>query len=429
MTSFHVVALEGIGEVSPDDDLAELIVLAYPGLQDGDVVVVTSKVVSKSEGRVVSASTRDEAIDVETVRVVARRGPLRVVRTRHGLVMAAAGVDASNTEPGTVVLLPQDPDASARRIRAGLRARLGVRVAVVVSDTMGRPWRLGQTDVAIGAAGLRVSEDLAGTVDPYGNLLEVTEPAVADEVAGAAQLALGKTGGRPVAVVRGLGQHVTESDGPGAAALVRPHAEDMFPLGSYDVLPSRRTVRSFTDEPVRRADVLAAVADAVTAPAPHHSTPWRFVLVEDAARRTRLLDAMAERWAEDLRGDGFSEESITKRLRRGEVLRAAPYLVVPCLVTDAAHDYPDQRRRDAERAMFLVAMGAGVQNLLVSLAVRGLGSAWVSSTLFCPDVVRHQLGLPHDWQPMGAVAVGYASAAPAERPPRDPGEFVVVLDG
>ncbi|MDH4353379.1 MAG: coenzyme F420-0:L-glutamate ligase, partial [Actinomycetota bacterium] len=127
MTSFHVVALEGIGEVSPDDDLAELIVLAYPGLQDGDVVVVTSKVVSKSEGRVVSASTRDEAIDVETVRVVARRGPLRVVRTRHGLVMAAAGVDASNTEPGTVVLLPQDPDASARRIRAGLRARLGVR--------------------------------------------------------------------------------------------------------------------------------------------------------------------------------------------------------------------------------------------------------------------------------------------------------------
>jgi coenzyme F420-0:L-glutamate ligase/coenzyme F420-1:gamma-L-glutamate ligase len=428
MTSFHVVALEGIGEVGAGDDLAELITSSYPGLQDGDVVVVTSKVVSKCEGRVVSALSRDEAVAAETRRVVAQRGALRIVETRHGLVMAAAGVDASNTEPGTVVLLPEDPDASARRLRATLRERLDVRVAVVVSDTMGRPWRTGQTDVAVGAAGLRVAEDMSGTVDTYGNRLEVTQPATADEVAGAAQLALGKTWNRPVAVVRGLDQHVTDEDGPGAAALVRPRDEDLFPIGSFDVLRSRRTVRTFTDAPVPRDDVLSAVADAVTAPAPHHSAPWRFVLVEDRAGRARLLDAMADRWREDLRADGFSEESVANRLRRGDVLREAPYLVVPCMVMDAAHDYPDARRSDAERTMFLVAMGAGVQNFLVSLAVRGLGSAWVSSTLFCPDVVRDQLDLPADWQPIGAVAVGYAKSAPAERPPRTPEDFAVVVE-
>jgi coenzyme F420-0:L-glutamate ligase/coenzyme F420-1:gamma-L-glutamate ligase len=220
---------------------------------------------------------------------------------------------------------------------------------------------------------------------------------------------------------------VTDQDGPGAAALVRPRAEDLFPIGSYDVLRSRRTVRTFTDARVSRDDVLAAVADAVTAPAPHHSTPWRFVLVEDPDRRTRLLDATAHQWREDLQTDGFTDEAIARRLRRGDVLRAAPYLVVPCLVSDAAHEYPDVRRSDAERTMFVVAMGAGVQNFLVSLAVRGLGSAWVSSTLFCPDVVRAELELPRHWQPMGAVAVGFPQSPPAERPPRDPAGFVVIV--
>jgi coenzyme F420-0:L-glutamate ligase/coenzyme F420-1:gamma-L-glutamate ligase len=185
-------------------------------------------------------------------------------------------------------------------------------------------------------------------------------------------------------------------------------------------------VRAFADEPVPVDDLLAAVADAVTAPAPHHTTPWRFVIVDDAARRPQLLDAMAEKWRSDLRADGFSEESIEKRLRRGDVLRTAPGLVVPCLVADGAHAYPDARRSDAERAMFLVAMGAGVQNFLVSLATRGLGSAWVSSTLFCPEVVRAVLDLPDDWQPMGAVAVGRAASPPAERPDRDAHDFVVL---
>jgi coenzyme F420-0:L-glutamate ligase/coenzyme F420-1:gamma-L-glutamate ligase len=173
--------------------------------------------------------------------------------------------------------------------------------------------------------------------------------------------------------------------------------------------------------------VRRAVAAAVTAPAPHHTTPWRFVLLESAGSRVRLLDAMREAWIADLRADGKSEESIARRVRRGDVLRNAPYLVVPCLVAEGAHDYPDARRSAAEREMFVVAAGAGVQNLLVALAGEGLGSAWVSSTMFCRDVVREVLDLPGDWDPMGAVAVGRAAAPPKARPPRPVGDFTVVL--
>jgi coenzyme F420-0:L-glutamate ligase/coenzyme F420-1:gamma-L-glutamate ligase len=423
-TAITVTGLTGLPEIGPGADLAGLICAAAPGLADGDVVVVTSKIVSKAEGQIVRAS-RDEMIDAETVRVVARRGETRIAQTRHGLVLAAAGVDASNTEPGTVVLLPADPDGSARRLRAGLRARAGARVAVVISDTMGRAWRTGQTDAAIGAAGLTPLLDYRGQPDTYGTPLEVTLDAVADEVAGAAELVKGKTAGIPVALVRGLGSLVTDEDGPGARALIRPAAEDMFRYGAADVLAARRTVREFTSEPVDPGAVRRAIAAAITAPAPHHSTPWRFAVLQTPAARTALLADMLAAWIADLRGDGFTPEQIARRVRRGEPLRRAPLLIVPCLHAEAAHTYPDPRRNAAEREMFVVAMGAAVQNLLVALAVEGLGSCWVSSTMFCREVTRAALGLPADWDPMGAVGVGHPAAPAPDRPPRDPGEYLI----
>jgi len=421
-----VTGVPGLPEIEPGADLAGLISDGAADLRDGDILVVTSKIVSKAEGRVIRAD-RERAIDDEAVRVVARRGPTRIVETRHGLVLAAAGVDSSNTAPGTVVLLPEDPDGSARRLRKALSERRGVSVGVVITDTMGRPWRTGQTDAAIGAAGLMPLRDHRGQADTFGNTLDVTVAAVADEIAAAADLVKAKTTHVPVAIVRGLAELVTGSDGPGAAALIRPAAEDMFRLGAADVLYARRTVREFTTEPVDPAAVQRAIAAALTAPAPHHSEPWRFAVLESPRSRIRLLDDMLAAWTTDLRGDGFTEEQIAGRIQRGEPLRRAPLIIVPCLHAEAAHPYPDERRSAAERTMFVVAMGAAVQNLLVALAVEGLGSCWVSSTLFCRPVAADTLGLPPGWEPMGAVGVGHPAASPPPRPPRDPERFTLTL--
>ncbi len=239
-------AAAGVGEITPGDDLCGLLHAAWhragTSVEDGDVVVVTSKVVSKAEGRVLTAPShagppdRDAAVAAETDREVARRGDTRIVRTRHGFVMAAAGVDASNVAVGSLVLLPLDPDASAARLRADFAAAHGVRVAVVVSDTSGRAWRNGQTDIALGAAGLRVLDDHGGRHDRYGNPLLVTAPAVGDEVAGLAELATGKLSDSPAALVRGLDRFVLPADqaDPGAHALIRAEESDMFGLGARE---------------------------------------------------------------------------------------------------------------------------------------------------------------------------------------------------
>lgn len=231
-----VVAPEGVGEVTPGDDLATLL-LAVCTPRDGDVVTVTSKVVSKAEDRFGSGD-RESALAGETARVVARRSPTTIVRNHLGLTMAAAGIDNSNVRAGMHLLLPVDPDASARRIREAVQERTGTNVAVVITDTAGRAWRHGQTDIAIGAAGLRVLEDFAGHTDSYGNELAVTAPAVADEIASAAELVSGKLGNRPFSLVRGRADLVLPAGthGPGAAALVRADGEDLFGFGSREAV-------------------------------------------------------------------------------------------------------------------------------------------------------------------------------------------------
>lgn len=229
-----VTALSGAPEVRPGDDLAGIVAGLAPGLERGDIVVVSSKVVSKAEGLEVRDRSRADVVAAETVEVVAQRGELTIARTRHGLVLAAAGVDSSNVASGSLLPLPRDPDDSARRIRAGLQATCQVTLGVVISDTAGRPWRVGQTDIAIGVAGFTPVVDYSGTRDRDGNLLHVTAPAVADEIAAAAELVKPKAGGVPFTLVRGLGHLVTDDDGPGAAAIVRPLADDLFRQGSFD---------------------------------------------------------------------------------------------------------------------------------------------------------------------------------------------------
>lgn len=244
MASLHAWGVPGLGEVRAGDDLAALLASALTGagleLLDGDVLAVSSKVVSKAEGRSERAGSREAAVDAQTVRVVAERrtprGVTRIVESRSGPVLAAAGVDSSNVAPGTVLLLPEDPDASARALRAALAERTGRRPAVVLTDTLGRPWRDGQVDAAIGAAGLRVVDDLRGGVDPYGNPLEATVRALADEVAALADLVKGKLDGVPAALVRGLAALVTPDDGPGAAALLRGPGQDWFRYGHVEAV-------------------------------------------------------------------------------------------------------------------------------------------------------------------------------------------------
>lgn len=234
----QIWALQGIPEVTPGADLVAMIAdSAGSTLRSGDILVVTSKIVSKAEGRMIAADDREDAITAETVRVVASRmsdsgHTTRIVENRLGIVSAAAGVDASNTPPGTVLLLPEDPDASARSLSAGLRARLGIVVGVIISDTLGRAWREGQTDSAIGAGGVHVFEDLRGQTDAEGRPLVVTMPCVADELASATDLVKGKASRMPVAVVRGRADLVGDLDLPGARSIVRDPERDMFRLGA-----------------------------------------------------------------------------------------------------------------------------------------------------------------------------------------------------
>jgi coenzyme F420-0:L-glutamate ligase/coenzyme F420-1:gamma-L-glutamate ligase len=290
--------VRGLPEFAPGDDLAAAIAAAVPDLAAGDVVVVTSKVVSKVEGRLVPVppgadreALRRRAVEDEAVRVLARRGPLAIVQTRQGWVVAAAGVDASNVGREALVLLPEDADASARRLRDRLGELRGVDVGVVVSDTFGRTWREGLTDVAIGAAGVPALLDHRGEVDPHGNRLETTQVALVDEIAAAADLVKGKLAAVPVAVVRGIRAPSGEPD-RGTRPLVRDPADDLFPWGARDLVGSRTSVPDL----VPRAGDRDAVAEAfrvATAALPEFPVVLRYGGEGDGVVDVHLTDAWA----------------------------------------------------------------------------------------------------------------------------------------
>jgi len=233
-SSFSVFPIKGIPEISPGDDLAAIILKAVnegPGLIANDILVVTSKVVSKAEGQMVPSQTREAIIEEETVRVIAQRGSTKIVETKHGLIMAAAGVDASNAPKGMILKLPVDSDLSARKLRAKFH-EVVQPIGVVITDTMGRAWRLGLTDNAIGVAGVTTLLDYRGQKDAAGRTLEQSITAVADEIASTAELVKGKLAQIPVVLVRGLSQYITLNDGDGARGIVRPPEEDLFGLGA-----------------------------------------------------------------------------------------------------------------------------------------------------------------------------------------------------
>jgi coenzyme F420-0:L-glutamate ligase/coenzyme F420-1:gamma-L-glutamate ligase len=419
----EIAPVKGLPEIGAGDDLPALLAEALADrVRPGDVVAVTQKIVSKAEGRVVPEAERghDGWVASEVARVVARREELVVAQTRHGFVCANAGVDASNVAEGFLTLLPEDPDASAVRIRDALAAVAGGDVGVIVTDTFGRPWRRGLVNVAIGSAGLPALVDLRGQPDHTGRVLEATVVALADELAAASGLVMGKSARVPVAVLRpGSGESwVDAAATAGARELVRPPEEDLFRESPLQSLHARRSIRAFGEGEVPVAALEEAVRAACTAPAPHHTRPWLFVALTSEAAKRRLLAAIGAAWRADLEGDGTPEHVIERRLRKSDaLLGAAPAIVVPCVRLRGSHSYPDDERATAEREMFLLAGGAGIQNLLLALHAQRLASCWVSSTLFCKEETREALGLDDEWIPLGSVAVGpMPEGIPPDRP-------------
>lgn len=428
----EVLGVEGLPEIEPGADLATLIA-DRSSVRDGDVVVVTSKIVSKAEGRLVDVDPADRESERrawserEARRIVARRGDLIVAETAHGFVCAASGVDGSNVPPDRLALLPTDPDGSASRLCDALKAR-GADVAVVVSDTFGRPWRAGQTNVAIGVAGLQPLRDHRGEKDVFGTLLESTVIAVGDEVAAAAELVMGKNSGVPVAIVRGL-----PADWMGAGSgrdLLRTSEEDLFRTGALDTVEARRSVRAFQDRPVPRDLLERAVAVAGTAPAPHGSRaarPWKFVWLRNSTPRSRFIAAMENAYRTDLEADAADAEVIERRLGRSRSLLGGARVLLACFVSLAGADrYPDARRLLAEREMFVAAAGAAIQNLMIALAAQGVGSCWLSTSLFCTDDAAAALGLGGEWQAVGCVIAGYPLGEQPPRPVIEGGSFLDV---
>ncbi len=379
--TIELIPLEGLPEVEPGDDLASLL---EPSLRrhrasEGDVVAITQKVVSKAEGRIVPGVDRASWVARESVAVVARRGDLLITRTKHGLVCANAGVDASNVAPGFLTLLPEDPDASAERLQKELVARLGLaRLGVVVTDTFGRPWRDGVVDVAIGCAGMPAVRDLRGTVDDHGTVLETTVVALADAVAAASGLVMTKTARVPAALVRGLDLAIGDAPSGAARDLVRAPADDLFRESVAMALASSGPSSVFGSGDVPRAvleDALAVASASLGAAA------CSFVAVDSTAARRRLLAVVED---------------------PDDALRTAPALIVPCV---AALGTPEH--------VTLLTAGAAIRSLLVALHAQGLAWSWDAGRVLEPERVRAALTLDPDQRPIGVVAVGAMPAGGA----------------
>lgn len=375
----ELIPLEGLPEIAPGDDLAAI--LAPPlrdlGLRAGDVVAVTQKVVSKAEGRLAPAAERDAVVAAETVRVVARRGELLITQTRHGLICANAGVDASNVEEGVLSLLPRDPDASAARLRQALTAALGVDTAVVITDTFGRPWREGVVNAAIGCAGLPALLDLRGLPDHHGHTMETTVVALADEVAAASGLVMTKAARVPVAIVRG----VDRAGAPNSAArdLIRAPADDLFRESPLQAVHSLEIARRFGPGRVSRAAVEEAVRAATAA---GRARGWRFVAVDSAAGRHRVGAC----------------------LLLDQTSAAAPLLLIPCAPTEEADP---------------MAAGRTIQDLLLALHAQAVGSVWTRANPTEARGILDALQLAGDPIPLGVVAAGPTPEGGAS-PPRPP---------
>jgi len=400
----EILPVEGLPEFRAGDDLATTLAepLRAVGARNGDVVAVTQKIVSKTEGRIVPAEGDDRSAWVarETRRIVARRGDLVIAETRHGFVCANAGVDASNVEAGFVSLLPEDPDASAEALRVALCDLLGLRqLGVVVTDTFGRPWRNGLVNVAIGCAGLPAIVDLRGGVDHHGRELEVTVVALADEVAAASGLVMGKAARVPAALVRGI--DVDAARHGRAAELVRAADEDLFRESTLVAISARNDAGSFGAGEVARETIEEAVraACAVAPPAGDVPSLMFTALVSDAARR-RLLGATGERG----------------------VLREASALIVPWLRFAEARAFADDGDRHVEQERFLLAAGAAIQNLVLAIHAQGFASRWSSEALFHQSAVRAAVGVDDGWFALGTAGVGRMpeGGAQAPRPPEDP---------
>jgi coenzyme F420-0:L-glutamate ligase/coenzyme F420-1:gamma-L-glutamate ligase len=386
----ELIGIEGLPEVRPGDDLAAMLersLVAVPA-RERDVLAVTQKVVSKAEGRVVPAVDRAGWIERESVGLVARRGDVVIVRTRHGFVCANAGVDASNVPVGLLTLLPEDPDASAERLQKELCARLGLsRLGVVVTDTFGRPWREGVVDVAIGCAGLPPLVDLRGTRDDRGRALETTVVALADAVAAASGLVMGKAARVPAAIVRGLDTAVLDAPPGPARALVRAPADDLFRESASVAVAATAPVASFGPGAVPRASIEEAVVAASTAV----EVP-RFLVLTSRTALHRLRAAVE--------GSGRSD------------LSHAPAAIVACLPADVSAGAASSLRA-----------GAAIGQLTVALHAQGIDWAWEPERPFDDGRVRAALGLDDDWRPIAIVALGATpegGAAPRPRPPADP---------